>query len=261
MYSTQFFETQVLNTLRGRDLPGYPEVYLGLFMSNPGNTGTQGIEVQYSGYERLPVTFSSPYNEAGNRGIRSNVDLLWEPSPIDIGQVRFIGLMSSQLVGTGDMLAYGELTSPLDVRANQQPSIQAGDALFFLVGNASDSFKDRILNVLRGTQLDGFNPHWALFNGDPTQGGAELSGGAYARPSMSFSTPEVTAGEAMHIQNSNLVRFPAPTMPWGLWAWDCIMTAETGGEIVIQLPNPVPETILRNYVPQIRPGYYRVAMN
>lgn len=259
MFATHYFETRVLNTFRGTTLVGIGNLYCALFMSNPTDTGTAGIEVSYSGYIRLPFTFTNPSEQDGNIAVYNVENLLWEPAPSDVGQVRYIGIYDSPTAG--NMLLYGELTLPLEIRANQQPSIYANDILYYAEGDFSKDFKTRILNVLRNQALIGFTPYFALFSNNPKDGGVELSGGSYERAIITFSAPAIIASGASQIQNTNLVRFPSPTTAWGLWAFDGIMDAETAGNLVLYSQNPTPETIQKNYVPQANPGDLKIAFN
>ena len=261
MFATTHFETQILNVLRNTSLPGYGNLYIGLYLTSPGESGQEGIELGYPEYARMPITFTAPFAESGGMGVRNTESILWEPASQDAGQVRFIGISDSPVIGSGSMLLYGELTMPLDVRAGQQPSIYEGDILYFLLGDSSMWFKTRVLNLLRGEALNGFTPHLALFDGDPEGTGQELSGASYARPNVPFGTPTEQVGGQSQINNTSIVRFPAPTTTWGNWAWDGLMTAETGGELVFKSQNPIPEILHRNHVPQVPAGEYKVEVN
>lgn len=260
-FATNFFEERILNLLRNTALTGYTNLFIGLYLSNPTDTGQAGIEISYPEYQRQPITFSAPAPESGGIGIRNNTDILYNVSSQDAGQVRFIGISDSQAVGGGNMLLHGELSIPLDIRAQQQPSIAMNDILYFILGDSTVWFKTGVLNTLRGTTMQGFNPHWAFFDGDPEGTGTELSGGAYARPLVTFGPPVQQVGGQGQIANTAMVRTPAPTTQWGLWAWDGLMTAATGGNMAFKYQNPIPEIIHRNYVPQIPAGDYKVEVD
>ena len=159
------------------------------------------------------------------------------------------------------MYLYGELTLPLTVHAQTQPTIFNEDLLYFMTGNFSVYYKQSLLNVLRGTSLAGKQPHWALYNDNPDTGGIELSGGAYARVPITFSAPEVQSNGETMIQNSSLLKFPAPTTSWGYWAFDSVMDAASGGENLIIMSNELPETIQKNYVPAVNVGDFKVIIN
>ncbi|MCL2313343.1 MAG: hypothetical protein FWC41_12870, partial [Firmicutes bacterium] len=213
-------------------------------------------------YARIPVTWTPPY-EAQNNSIEIvNVnDLLWEASQFDVGEARFIGISNSQPVGSGNLFLWAPLSIPLVIRAGNQPSIHAGDIMFNLVGDTSRDFRVRIMNILRGQNLNGFIPHLCLFDGDPEAGGNELSGQNYSRPLINFSQPAVQVSGQTQIQNTNLIRFPAPQAVWGNWAWDGIRDAAIGGNLVTKAINAIPELIQRNYIPQVPPGDYRIGVN
>jgi hypothetical protein len=261
LYATTFFETKILNTFNNITAVGEGPLFVGLFLSNPRDSGTEGIEVGYAGYMRMPVTFSVPFEINSNIGIRNENDLLWPPAPSDIGQVRYIGVLDSPVAGAGNMLLYGELTLPLDIRQSQQPSIYAGDITYFLLGCFSKHFQTRIFNVIRGQNLSGFTPHLALFDGDPEESGVELAGLAYSRPEMAFSPPSKQPSGHSEIQSSGLVRFASPMGIWGMWAFDGLMDSALSGNLVTKAQNPTAELIRKNYVPQVNPGDYRVALN
>ena len=72
MYATDYFETMMLNTLRGTNATAPTKVYMGLFLSNPGETGAGGTEVSYSGYQRQEVSFSSPAVMSGGIGLQNS---------------------------------------------------------------------------------------------------------------------------------------------------------------------------------------------
>ena len=57
MYASNYFENQVLNLMRNQPASGYSQLYLALFLSNPGDTGTEGTEISYSAYARQPISF------------------------------------------------------------------------------------------------------------------------------------------------------------------------------------------------------------
>lgn len=259
MFATNLFEQNILNVFRNTAATGVAQLYCGLYISSPTDTGLAGTEVSYSGYTRLAMSFTAPNIEAGNYSMRNLEDLLYAPAPTAIGTIGYIGISDSATAG--NMLLYGDISVPLTIAANQQPSIYAGDILYYIVSDFSAAFEQSVLNVLRNQTLSGFTPYLALFNGDPEGTGIELSGDGYGRPSVTFGAPAVQTGGYSQIENTALVRFPSPVSPWGLWAYDGIMDAATGGNLIAKYQNPIPETIQKNYVPQVLPGDYKIAMN
>ena len=53
MYATNYFEEKFLNVLRGVPFSAPARMFIGLYMSNPGESGSGGIEANYSGYKRV----------------------------------------------------------------------------------------------------------------------------------------------------------------------------------------------------------------
>ncbi len=261
MYATNYFETMVLNAFNKVTAAGISKLYVALFFNNPGESGTDGVEVSYTGYTRQPITFTVPYAESGGIGIKNAADILWDTAPNDVGEARFVGIYDSQTLNSGNMLLYGELTIPLDIKANQQPSLYAGEILYISQGDFSIAFKTKYLNILRGQNLIGFTPHLALYDGDPESNGIELSGGAYARAPVTFGAPTMQVSGYAQIQNANQVRFNSPTSAWGLWAYTGIKDALNSGELVLKRVYASPETIQKNYVPQFNAGSIKVALN
>jgi len=241
-------------------------LFVGLFLSNPTNTGAAGTELSYSGYARQPITFSEPsattlpsIQVQGGLSIHNTETITWESAPSAAGTVRFIGIFDSA-VG-GNMLLYGELAVPLAIGSDQQPSILGQDIIYFAIGDSSLLFKTQILNLLRGETMPGSTPHLALFSGDPENAGVELSGPSYARATATFGAPAVQVGGQSQIANTNFIQFPIPLAAWGNWAWDGVMSAATGGVLLFKFQNPNPEIVHRNYVPQVHIGEYRLEVN
>lgn len=90
-----------------------------------------------------------------------------------------------------------------------------------------------ILNTSRGTPMAAWTPRVALYVGDPTAGGSEVSGGSYARVNVVFTAP---VGNSQ--SNNALVTFPTPTALWGLLTHAGLIDAMVGGNLryVFQLP-------------------------
>lgn len=65
----------------------------------------------------------------------------------------------------------------------------------------------------------------ALFDGDPTAGGSELTGSGYARQSVTFTTPA-----NKKTSNVAAVTFPIATADWS-WSYIAIYTASSAGTL------------------------------
>lgn len=259
MYATNYLENAVLNAMRGITFKSPGTVYVGLFLSNPTETGIAGTEVSYKGYARQLISFSEPALSGVNMSIRNTEQVTFPESDQNAGTVTYIGIMDS-LVG-GNMLAYGSLTEEMVVNPGYAPVILPGEAEFYLAGAASNSFKKKILNMFRGVALAGFDSYFALFNGNPESGGAELSGDNYARVPLTFAAPLQAESGQGYIENSEVANFNRPSAAWGTYGYAAIFNAATAGEPVwIQAISPVIE-IKKGYMPMIAAGAVRVAIN
>lgn len=259
MYATNYLENAILNAMRGVTFKSPATVYVGLFLSNPTDTGSAGTEVSYKGYARQPISFSEPALSGVNMSIRNTEQVTFPACEQSAGTVTYIGIMDS-LVG-GNMLAYGSLTEEMVVNSGYAPVILAGDAEFYLAGAASNSFKKKILNMFRGVALAGFESYFALFNGNPDNGGSELEGSNYARVPLALSAPAQADSGQAYVTNANDVAFNRPSASWGSYSYAAIFNAASAGEPVwIQAILPVIE-IKKGYMPMIAAGAVRVAIN
>lgn len=259
MYATNYLENAVLNAMCGITFRSPGTVYVGLFLSNPTETGSAGTEVSYKGYARQPISFSEPALSGVNMSILNTEQVTFPESDQSAGSVTYIGIMDS-LVG-GNMLAYGSLTEEMIVNSGYAPVILAGEAELYLAGAASNAFKKKILNIFRGMELAGFSPYFALFNGNPESGGAELEGSNYARVLLTLSAPAQSDSGQAYVTNTKAVNFNRPSAAWGTYGYAAIYNAASAGEPVwIQAISPSVE-IKKGYMPMIAAGAVRVAIN
>ena len=259
MYATNYFETAILNVMKGITLTAPSKVYVGLYISNPTETGAAGTEVSYSGYTRKQITFSEPAPESGGIGIKNDGQITFPTSLINAGTVTYIGIHDSLVAG--NMLAYGKLTEELVIGENEAPVLLPQEIVYYLTGNMSTSFKTKVLNVLRGQSISGVSPYFALFNGNPDSGGAELSGDNYARVALTFSNPSEAESGQMEIMNTNASNFNRPTTDWGTWNYSAIYSQASNGEALwVAQRNPAKE-IKKGYMPTIAESAIKLAIN
>lgn len=258
MYLTNYSESRILQTFLGINLTAPTTMYAALFLSSPGETGT-GTEIAYSGYTRMPVTFSEPAIQPGSATMYNTSDIAFATSPISTNNITHLGVMDS-LIG-GNVWAYMTLDEPIQVTAGVAPLIQAQEWNYMSSGDFSQTYKTRYLNVLRGVSMTGFTPYIALYNGSPDEGGSELVGQNYARFQISFSTPAVQpAGQTM-ISNTALVSSPSVGDNWGTLTHVVLMNSETAGEAVV-IKRHISDMIMgRGNAVFINAGEYTVSMN
>lgn len=95
----------------------------------------------------------------------------------------------------------------------------------------SNYLENALINgTLRGTNYTAPSTVYvALYTTDPTDAdtGAEVSGGSYARQSVTFGAPSNGAST-----NSSAVEFPQATGNWGTIGWLGLRDASTGGNLL-----------------------------
>lgn len=258
MYATDYYETLILNMMRGQTAQAPTGLYLALYLNNPTDTGHAGTEVSYSGYARQPITFSAPAPMNSGIGIQNVNDITFPLTPVSLGSVSHVGVMDS-LTG-GNMLLYGEFTESLSVDANETPVVVDGEAQWWITGAMSTAYRTKVLNFMRGQALTGFIPCLALFNGQPESGGAELSGDNYERVAIAFGSPSEQAGGQMQITNSAQVNTNRSSTAWGSWSYTVVYDAQTAGQPVYFVSR-TPKDITKGMMVVIEPGALNLSVN
>ena len=259
MYACDYLENGVLNALRGVAFAAPSRCYLALFLNAPGESGTVGTEVSYTGYQRMAVEFSAPADANGGVGVQNLADITFPTPPAAAGTITHIGVMDS-LVG-GNMLARNELVEPLSIGAEEPPVLLAGDVLLYLTGDLSRAWKVKVLNLFWGQSLQGVTPYYSLWNGDPEASGVELSGDNYQRAALGFAAPVEQPSGQVTARNASAASFPRPTTPWGTWTHTAIYTAATAGEPIWVKARTEVKEIKRGYMPRIAEGSVVVGLN
>ncbi|MDO5716372.1 MAG: hypothetical protein Q4Q17_01100 [Tissierellia bacterium] len=258
MYASDYMEDKILKIFSGVTFSAPAKVYLGLFLSSPGESGREGTEVSYTGYQRQEITFSVPAPESNGMGIRNTEKIDFSKAETSVGTITYVGIFDS--VSGGNMLAYSRIAEAMVVGESDAPTFLPGEVIFYLTGDLSKSFQEKILNVFRGISLAGVNSHLALYNGDPDSGGAELTGGGYARLPLMFSTPSNSSSGATTIVNTNDGVFPRPTGSWGTWNYNVIMSEKSGGEPLYKKSRS-PREIKKGYMPMLEAEDISLSIN
>ena len=186
----------------------------------------------------------------------SDADVTWPMSESSPGTALHIGIFDSQL--GGNMLLRGNLTVPLAIMPNQQPSVLAGDIVYWGRGDFSLQFREAYLNILRNISLPGFTTHVAAFSGNPDQGGFELSGENYSRPVMTFAAPTINDSGVMSMVNEDVVSFPTPLALWGEYSYRALVRGLTTSQTAAYSARDIPETIHRNYIIRFGAGQVEI---
>lgn len=232
---TNHFEQVILNTMRNVTAVAPVEVYVALFLSDPTETGIAGTEADYTGYTRQVLELTTP-TITGTTVTCQNASQITFPTPAsNVGTVTHAAIMDAQT--GGNVLIYKQLDNPIVLTSEISPRFAAGDITLSMAGgNIVPSFKQTILNYLRGQNIAGFAPYLALYGGDPTANGAELAGTGYARIELVFDAPSEQTSGQMRMVNSNAAQSNA-AQSWGAWSHSVIMDAATGGNRVWYMAN------------------------
>lgn len=259
MYATNYLERNFLNVTKNITFNAPAEVFIGLYLSNPTETGDKGVEVNYGGYERKKIVFSAPATESSGIGIKNMEKISFAKADKNVGTVTYIGISDSKV--SGNMLAYGKLTEDLIIDTGETPTLLIGEVVYWITGDLSTAYKTKLLNIFRGQSITGVNPHLALFSGNPDSGGAELSGANYSRVKLTFGNPTVTATGQTEMTTSVDASFNRPSTDWGTWFYTVIMDKDvTGQPIWVQEKNPS-KPIKKSYMPEIPAGALKLSIN
>ena len=238
MYASKYFEGLMLNLLKGQTISIPGPLYLGLFLSNPGDTGTGGTEISYNRYARQVITFSNP-TPSGNGLMTQNSQMIsYEEADSSVGTATVTHVAVFDDLTSGNMLLYGWLDTALVVQAGVSPVFRAGSVKWIWSGNFSAYYRDKIMRTLIGTTLSGIGtPYIGLFNGNPETTGAELTGDNYARIAVTFSNPSyVTTDGPTSVNNTADVMSNISTSNWSSLTHVAICDASSGGNAFAIIP-------------------------
>lgn len=240
MYASNYLETSIINLMRGTSLSAPSALYVALFLSDPTDTGAGGTEVSYNGYERQLITFSLD----GSSTIQNSAAITFARAEASLSSpVTHIAIYDSQTGydGSTHMWLYGALTTSLQIQSGVRPIFRAGAIKWAMNGNLSATYKQLILNTIRGqnSSVAAFTPYVGLCNGDPNSSGSELSGIDYARMSVTFDAPSSDDDPSTATITSNTAGISSPNPAgsyWGTWNYSGIYTAASGGSLFASVP-------------------------
>jgi hypothetical protein len=121
MSLTNAFETSTLQYLFTTGSVTRPTAwYLGLFTSDPTETGSAGTEVSGGGYARKAVTFTVSGNLATNSGA-----IEWDAATASFGTITHIAVLDA--ASGGNMIASSALTASKAIATDDIIRVPAGD--------------------------------------------------------------------------------------------------------------------------------------
>lgn len=259
MYASNYFENLMLNLMRSQNITAPANLYLALFLSDPGDDGVSGTEITYSGYQRQAITFSAPTSSGSGLVTQNTAQITFPESPVSAGSVTYIAVFDS--VSGGNMWLYGQLDTALTVQTGVSPVFRVGSVKWIWSGNLSTYYRTAIMNTLRGTNLSGFAPYIALCNGDPTGAGSEFSGNNYSRFSMTMTAPSQQASGTAMSQNTAEVLSSVATGSWGTLNTVAICDASTAGNVFAVIPIGASYAITTGYAVGFHAGDLQFNVN
>ena len=259
MYASNYFETAMLNVMRGTSITAPAKVYLALYANNPGDTGAEGTEVSYTGYARQEITFSTPAEYASGLAIQNVDEITFAECPTNYGNVTYIGVLDSAT--GGNMLLYGQLDVALNLQNGVTPIFRAGSVKWIWSGNLGTYYRTALMNTLKGVDCAGFSPYIGLCNGDPEGSGSEFTGQNYQRIALTMSTPEEQANGTTMCQNVNELLSNESTGYWGILTHIAIYDASSDGHIYAVIPTGSSSSVQQNTAIGFHAGSVRFSVN
>lgn len=265
MFASNFLETAIINLMRGSALTAPTALYVGLFLSDPSDSGTAGTEVDYSGYARQQVTFAME----GTSAIVNSTAITFPEASASVGSpVTHIAIFDTP-TGTSsptNLWLYGTLSTNLMIQAGVSPVFRAGSIKWTINGNLSTAYKQQVINCIRGQQasIAAFSPYIGLCNGDPNGSGTELSGTDYARFAVTFDEPTSDSESAAATMTSNTTDITSPSPAgsyWGNMSYAGIYTAASGGSLFMAVPLNSTYVMNEGSVAGFRAGALTVSVN
>jgi hypothetical protein len=223
-------QSLVNHVLRGTTLISLgANLHLSLHTADPGGNGANETTV----ISRLAVARATTSWDAPASRATQNTSALTFSAPTGSATLTHVGCWDA--ASAGSFLFAAALTNSKQVNnGDPGPQFPAGDFDLSFTGAWSSALADAVINwLLRGQAFLslGADIFVSLHTANPgTTGANEVTGGNYARASITRATASWTAaGTGGATENSVTVTFPAPTANWGLVTHLGLWTAASGG--------------------------------
>lgn len=235
--ATNYFENLVLGPLRGVPATAPDTVYVGLFLTNPGEAGG-GTEVTGGSYARTAVTFGAPAeSSAGVQTITNNASVTFPTSSSPWGTITYIGIIDAS--SGGNMLCYIQLDTPKVGTEGATISFVSGELRINASAQFTTYYKQSALNLFRGVSISAMSTYISLHTADPGESGSmanEVVATPYARQAVAWTTPAEQGNGNMTMTNTADVAFPrVGTVAWGAIPYMGICNAATGGNMLLRM--------------------------
>jgi hypothetical protein len=109
-------------SLRGSGWTAISTAYAALYTSNPGkaDTGTELSSAGGTAYLRQVLYFGAPSAVSGIETVSITADVTFPVATTDWGSITHFAVKDSATSGAGNLLWYGELTSPVTVNTGER---------------------------------------------------------------------------------------------------------------------------------------------
>jgi hypothetical protein len=121
----------------------------------------------------------------------------------------------------------------------------------------SQIHSDAVLNVLRGTTINGVTPYVGLLSVAPANDaatGTELTGNGYSRQAITFDAPAADTGNVRKIANTSAASFGPAIADWAQAVAFGLYDALANGTLLYWDALPTPKTVLQDDYGQFMPG-------
>jgi hypothetical protein len=176
------------------------------------------------------------WNTASARATSNSATLSYAQATADWGVITHFAIVDASTIGSGNHLAYGELTAAKTVTSGTTVSVVPGDLDISLdAGGVSTYLANAMLDLaLSGTTLtQPTSLYLALATTAPTDTDdgssiTEPSGGGYAR----LEHNDFSAASGGSVSNGSTASFAAATANWGTCGWIAVCDHATTGNVL-----------------------------
>lgn len=127
MRATDALENFALNHVFGKDtLPTVTNMFLGLWLQNPTDTGSLVSEVT-NGSNYARVTLSVLMSAASAGAIANATEIAFNTASNAWGTITWVGVVDTSTLATGRMYLYASLAAPVHLAAGEQLRIAASN--------------------------------------------------------------------------------------------------------------------------------------
>lgn len=223
----------------GSDYTPPNTLYLALFTVTPSDAGG-GTEATGGGYARCAVTNNLTNFPAASGGVKTNandIPLFTASGSVSSGSnIVAIGIFDAST--SGNLLWWGPVDTAQAITTGDVPTIAAGQLNIALGGAFGLTVRNGLLDLVFGKQTytRASTVYGGLFTSpnasDGTGGGTEVSGGSYARKSITNNSTNFPSASSGSKSLGALQAFATATGSWGTVTDFGLFDASSGGNLL-----------------------------